>query len=97
MAISKTNALRLASDAIHDGAVAMRGPLAKNEEGQFLVGDRSLTQWLEQHQGQELVIILAPIKARADQTLRQCAVCGRDYEGDECPHCARARIRLRGA
>jgi len=43
-----------------------------------------------------VIIILASVDTTAHTRLQQCYVCGRDYEGDECPHCATARARLRG-
>ena len=96
MALSKASALRLAHNAMDAGAVTMRGPLVKSEDGQFTVGDRSLSEWLSQHAGQDLIIILAPVDTAAQLQRRQCSACGRDYEGTECPHCAQARARLRG-
>ena len=96
MALSKVNALRLASKAIDMGAAALRGPIRLGEEGQFTIGDRNLSEWLSRYAGQEVIVILAPVDASSYVERRQCGVCGRDYEGEECPHCAQARARLRG-
>jgi hypothetical protein len=96
MALPKASALRLASNAMDMGAVALRGPMALDEDGQFIVGGQNLSEWLSRYAGQELIVILAPVDTSSHVQLRQCGVCGRDYEGEECPHCAAARIRLRG-
>jgi hypothetical protein len=96
MVLSKASALRLASNAIDMGAVALRGSLVLTEGGQFTIGDHDLSERLSRYVGQELVVILAPVDTIPHAQRRQCGVCGRDYEGAECPHCASARARLRG-
>lgn len=96
MALSKAKVLWLASRAVDEGAIVLRGALAQGADGQFTVGDHNLSRWLSQHAGQELIVILAPVDVDSHTQRRQCGVCGRDYEGAECPHCAQARARLRG-
>ncbi|GAB4528295.1 MAG: hypothetical protein Kow0063_04370 [Anaerolineae bacterium] len=96
MALPKAKALRLASDAMDMGAMVVRGPLSLAEDGQFTIGSRNLTEWLGRHADQEVIIILAPIDTNTDDEIHQCGVCGRDYQGPECPHCAQVRARLRG-
>jgi hypothetical protein len=96
MALSKAAALRLASNALDSGAMALRGPLSRNERGEFLVGDRNLVEWLKRYVDQEVIIILAPVDTSSYDQVRTCGICGRDYEGPECPHCAEVRARLRG-
>jgi hypothetical protein len=96
MAVSKTNALRLASSAMDMGAVALRGPLSQEEDGKFTVGDRDLSEWLSRYAGQEMIVILVPVDTSDRGQIRQCGVCGRDYQGAECPYCAEVRARLRG-
>jgi hypothetical protein len=96
MAVSKASALRLAGNAMDMGAVALRGPLSLVGNGQFSIGDRNLSEWLTRYEGQEVIVILAAVDASVHDQLRQCGVCGRDYEGTECPHCASVRARLRG-
>jgi hypothetical protein len=95
MALSKANALRLASNAMDIGAVALRGPLSL-EGNEFTIGDRNLSEWLSRYADQEVIVILAPVDTNVYAEVRQCGVCGRDYEGSECPHCAEVRARLRG-
>ena len=96
MTLSKANALRLSNRAMEDGALVWRGSLAQGEDGQFTIGGRNLSEWLSQHTGQEVIVVLGRIDASAQTQLRQCSACGRDYEGTECPHCSQARARLRG-
>ena len=96
MAVSKASALRLAGNAMDMGAVALRGPLSLEANGQFTLGERNLSEWLSRYAGQEVIVILAAVDASVQDQLRQCGVCGRDYEGTECPHCASVRARLRG-
>jgi hypothetical protein len=96
MALTKPNALRLASHAMKEGAVALRGQLLQDEDGQYNVGDRNLSEWLTRAAGNEVIIILASVDTTAHTRLQECSVCGRDYEGQECAHCATARARLRG-
>jgi rubrerythrin len=96
MLLSKATALRLASYATHEGATALRGCLKQAENGQFMVGDRNLSEWLSHHEGVELMVILAAMDSEPHAQVRQCGICGRDFEGAECPHCASARARLRG-
>ena len=97
MALTKPNALRLASHAMNEGAVALRGQLLQDENAQYNIGDRNLSEWLAQAEGNEVIIILASVDTATHTRFRQCGVCGRDYEGEECPHCATARARLRGS
>jgi hypothetical protein len=96
MSVSKTNALRLATSAMDMGAVALRGPLSQEGDDKFTVGDRDLSEWLSRYAGQEIIVILAPVDMSDRDQIRQCGVCGRDYQGSECPHCAEVRARLRG-
>lgn len=96
MSISKATALRLASSAMDSGAVALRGMLSRGANGELVVGDRNLSEWLERYADQQVIVILAPIDTDSYDQVRTCGVCGRDYEGSECPHCREVRLRLRG-
>ena len=96
MAVSKSIALRLASDAKREGALVLRGQLQRTESGELQVNDRELLSLLEEGVGAEVVIIMATLEDSARAHTRVCAVCGREYQGEECPHCAMARQRLRG-
>jgi len=94
--LSKANVLRLASYATSEGAGALRGLLRRGPDGRLALGERNLDEWLGQYEGREVIVILAPIGDELHSQPRQCGICGRDYEGAECPHCASARARLRG-
>lgn len=96
MALSKAAALRLAANAMDMGAIALRGPLSLDENGEFMIGDRNVSEWLGRYTGQEVVVIMAPLDTSPHDQIRTCGVCGRDYTGDECPHCTEVRARLRG-
>ena len=94
--LSKANALRLASYATSEGAGALRGRLTRSPDGHLVLAERNLDEWLGRYEGHEVIVILAPIGDESHTQPRQCGICGRDYEGAECPHCASARARLRG-
>lgn len=96
MTISKAAALKLASDSMRDGALAIRGRLERDENGRPILGDRDILEWLGRHEGSQIILVLAQIEANAGDEMQVCNVCGRDYVGSECPHCARVRKRLRG-
>jgi len=96
MAVSKASALRLASDAKREGALVFRGRLRRAEDGQLKLDDRDVPSLLDQAEGAETVIIVAPLEESSFVEIRHCGVCGREYVGEECPHCASARRRLRG-
>jgi len=96
MALSKASALRLANHAIGEGAAALRGRLTFSEDGRLKIGDRNVSEWLQQYESFELILIAAPMDIGSPERNQPCNVCGRDYEGPECPYCSRARARLRG-
>ncbi len=96
-AIPRTNALKLADTARELGAEALRGLLAQNEEGRWIVGQIEVESWLSRHTGQELVLIVAAIDREIPMVYtRTCRTCGNEYEGRTCPHCEAIRRRLRG-
>ncbi len=96
MAISRTEIRRLTMSAGEAGAPLLRGRLTQGPDGPAINGV-SLTEWLAQYQGQEVMLIAAPVGEAVDQSqLKTCPRCGRDYKGDFCPYCAEARARLRG-
>jgi rubrerythrin len=97
MAVSKASALRLASDAKREGALVLRGRVQRAEDGSLQIDDRDLLSMLGEAEGAEAVIIVAVLEHHERIGTRVCRVCGREYTGDECPHCAMARQRLRGA
>jgi hypothetical protein len=97
MAISKSDARRLAKEAMEIGAHVLRGVLTIDPEG-AKVGETNVLDWLAQYADNELVLIATPVgKVFIESKVKICYTCGRDYMGDACPYCAEARARLRGA
>jgi len=96
MSISRSSVRELAIMAYEMGVGVLRGPLHRIEGGGWAVGDARLEEWLEGYRDQEVVLIAAPLGEKQEATTKTCGVCGREYEGDECPYCREARMRLRG-
>ena len=94
MSVTKSDARRLAKEGLEVGARVLRGVLSDGPTG-FTINDKSVLEWLAQHTDSEIVLIAAPIDRELTKTIKTCYTCGRDYEGRECPRCARARSRLR--
>ena len=96
VAISKSDARRLAKNGVEMGAYVLRGKLTIGPDG-VRVNEKNILEWLAQHADAELILIAAPISHMpSDHEIKSCFTCGRDYIGETCPHCAEARARLRG-
>lgn len=96
MAISKSDARRLAMNATEIGAYILRGVLTIESDG-IKVNGTNVSEWLAQHANSELMLIATPVgKGVIESDVKSCHTCGRDYKGDSCPYCAEARARLRG-
>ena len=96
MAISKSDARRLTINVTELGAQVLRGVLIIGPNGATINGVNVL-EWLAQHADTELMLIATPVThAVAESQWQTCSQCGRDYKGENCPHCAEARARLRG-
>jgi hypothetical protein len=76
------------------GATVLNGLLRRTEDGTWVIDDDPLGERLRPIEGQQVIFVVAPIGEAAGRT-RVCSVCGREYEGYECPHCRQARRRLR--
>ena len=94
--IRRVALMKFASAAYEMGLERFSGVLARDESGQWLVGDKPLRQWLSQHQGEEVVVVMGSLADTRPLPPRTCRTCGRDYQEMECPHCRSNRIRLRG-
>lgn len=82
--------------SIEMGAHVLRGVLTVGPDG-IKIDDRDISEWLDQHANTELILIAAPVgEVAIESQIKSCYTCGRDYTGDNCPHCAEARARLRG-
>jgi hypothetical protein len=97
MGISKSEARRLGMSAVELGAQVLRGVVTIGPDGAKIDGT-DISEWLAEHADAELVLIAAPVDqlAREQDATKICYTCGRDYQGDSCPHCAEVRARLRG-
>jgi hypothetical protein len=94
--VSKSDAQELASQAIDMGARVLRGFLHRGEAEEWIVGSTDVNVWLSRYEGFELILFAVPIEERGTAEIKTCRTCGREYEGDACPHCQTARERLRG-
>jgi hypothetical protein len=93
--VQKTSAQRLAGMALDLGASALRGVVVREDCG-WKVGDTDVDEWLRKHAGRQIILIAAVLDEETEPP-KTCGACGRDYVGDECPHCREARRRLRRA
>ncbi len=87
---------KLATAAQEAELDVMTGELRQSDAGPWMVNGRSLTSWLAEHEGKEVVIVLSSLDDERPMQLRTCRTCGRDYKDLECPYCRANRIRLRG-
>ena len=94
MPINKSDARRLAKEGLEVGAKVLRGVLTDGPDGPT-INDKRVLDWLAEHTESEIVLIAAPIDRGLSKGIKTCYTCGRDYEGNTCPRCARARARLR--
>jgi len=65
-------------------------------DGQWMIGDTSLSEWLVPYEGEDVTLIVVSMKDDRPIETKICRTCGRRYTDVECPHCREARIRLRG-
>jgi hypothetical protein len=96
MSIRKASVLELATYAYELEASVLRGVLEKNEDGAWSINGVSIEKWLAGQGGKETVLIAASLEDERPMQPKVCGTCGREYEGIACPHCRRARRRLRG-
>jgi len=96
-AYRKASIRELASAAYELNSGVVEGRLHRDaEDGQWMVDDAKLKEWLSRYDGQEIVLIVASLEDDRPITPKVCRTCGREYRGIECPHCREARVRLRG-
>ena len=87
---------KLASAAYEMNLQVMNGVAQQGSDGRWHVGGHDLVEWLNQHEGEELAVVLGSLADERPLKARTCRACGRDYTDLECPHCRANRIRLRG-
>jgi hypothetical protein len=95
MSITRTEARELMSRGYEMGATVLNGPLRRDADGNWMVGDRPLEEVLDELQGDE-VLLVASVVGESGGPKRVCRVCGTEYVGHECPRCRQVRQRLRG-
>lgn len=88
--------LKTAAEAYEVGLDVLNGRAKRDEKGRWLIGHHTLDEWLQEHEGEELVMILGSLEEDEPIQTRTCHTCGRDYTDLECPYCRASRIRLRG-
>lgn len=88
--------LKLAAEAYEMNLDVANGVLTRDEEGHWFIGRHELTDWISEHEGEELVLILGSLQDEIEVPTRTCHTCGRDYTDIECPYCRASRMRLRG-
>ena len=88
--------LKLASSAYEMQMDVMRGIVSQDANGRYLIGTQTVDQWLQQHLGEEVVLVMGSLADDRPVQTKTCRTCGRDYTDIECPHCLSNRIRLRG-
>ncbi len=93
----RANIRELTSAAYELDSGVVQGHLHQDEEdGQWMVDDARLDEWLARYAGQEIALIVASFDDERPVPRRICHTCGDEYVGIECPRCRGARIRLRG-
>lgn len=88
--------LKMATAAYEMDLDVANGIVTQDATGRWLIGDHELSHWLNEHQGEEMVIIMGSLADDSPVASRTCTTCGRDYTDIECPTCRASRIRLRG-
>jgi hypothetical protein len=74
----------------------VEGRVQQTADGNWTVGGVELNQWLARYEGQDIVIVTAPLEDERPVAAKTCLTCGTEYVGIACPRCREARIRLRG-
>jgi hypothetical protein len=95
-ALRRATILKLASAAYEMDLQVMNGIVQQAPDGRWHIGTHDLGEWLRQHEGEELVVVLGSLADERPVETRTCRTCGRDYTDLECPYCRANRIRLRG-
>jgi len=96
MSVRKASVLELATYAYELEAGVLRGVLRREADGAWMVDKTPLEEWLARYAGQTMVLIAASLEDDRPMERKNCGICGKKYEGLECPDCSRARRRLRG-
>ena len=87
---------KLAAAAQEIDLEVMSGVARQDENGRWIIGGRQLLDWLSDHEGEDLVLVIGSLADERPVEVRTCRTCGRDYTDLDCPTCRANRIRLRG-
>ena len=105
MSSQQSSAIRkMARNAQEMNLAVMQGQVHTSAET-IHIGGHDLLAWLAAHEGEEIVLILGPVDGVGEvgggrmisAEPRICRKCGRDYIGNDCDHCSRQRVRIRGS
>ncbi len=95
MSLRKAAVLKLATQAQELDIRVHRGRLTRDSAGHWMMDSVPLSDWLQQFEGHEMVLIAGSLDDDRPAVVRTCTRCGRDYTDPECPFCHEARQRLR--
>ncbi|MBL7201410.1 MAG: hypothetical protein ISS56_14820 [Anaerolineae bacterium] len=95
MPISRHEARELTSRGYEMRATVLNGTLCRQQDGTWVVDERSVDESLQALEGQQVILVVSAIQEGAGRA-RVCPVCGSEYDGYECTHCRQVRRRLRG-
>jgi hypothetical protein len=95
--LRKASLRDLATSAYELEAGVLEGQLHRNpKDEQWMVGETTLSSWLDRYAEQEVYVIVASLEDERPIPPKVCRTCATEYVGAECPRCRMARIRLRG-
>jgi hypothetical protein len=93
----KASIRELASAAYELGIDVVQGTVQRGVGGgRWMIDSNNLDRWLSEHDGEEVVLILASLADDRPMPAKTCRTCGTQYTGAACPRCRAARVRLRG-
>jgi hypothetical protein len=95
--LRKASLRDLATSAYELEAGVLEGQLHRDKKGgEWMVGNTTLSSWLDRYAEQEVYLIVASLDDERPIPPKVCRTCATEYVGAECPRCRMARIRLRG-
>lgn len=95
-AYRKASIRELTSAAYELEGRVLQGVVRHDNDKGWMVGSRSLEDWLESNEGHDISMIMISMDEDRPMDVKVCRTCGREYVGVTCPTCREARRRLRG-
>ena len=93
----KASVRELSSAAYELGFDVIQGCVHRGAGGgRWTIDGDNLDRWMAEHDGEEVVLILASLEDDRPMPTKTCRTCGTEYTGAACPRCRAARVRLRG-